>query len=322
MAMACRSCRQQLAQLSRQAGAAPSSAMIAGQQAGRYLSTSTSSTTSRHTSAPSRTPVSQQQRQLSSTAQRQGLRDAIGKMMSRQTEPYRVISATENIYKACATQADYKISQEDRQNDTIPKTADGEDLGTGSGMWHKEFQLPPTFSTWSQVTMLHLYLLFARLRNLEPEAAKQWQAQLVDHYFFDAEERMDLQHGITSRGLRQKYLKDLFIQWRGVIAAYDEGLVKGDAVLAAAVWRNVFKASPDADVRAVAAIVSWMRACLRQLDGTPDDFLFTHSVQALMKRPANGEFEVVDLPTKQMEVELGPATPAQKAKAETVPEIV
>jgi len=243
-------------------------------------------------------------------------------MLSRQTEPYRVISATENIYKTCAKQADYKISVEDRKNETIPKTVDGEDLGTGSGIWHEDFQLPPTFSTWSQVTMLHLYLLFARLRNLEPDAAKQWQAQLTDHYFFDAEERMDLQHGITSRGLRQKYLKDLFVQWRGVIAAYDEGLVKGDAVLGAAVWRNVFKASPDADVRAVAAIVSWMRACARQLDGTPDDFLFTHAVLAFSKRPANGEFEVVDMPTKQMEVELGPETAAQKAKAEAVPDIV
>lgn len=58
-------------------------------------------------------------------------------MLSRQTEPYRVISATENIYKTCAKQADYKISLEDRKNETIPKTVDGEDLGTGSGIWHE-----------------------------------------------------------------------------------------------------------------------------------------------------------------------------------------
>ncbi|KXJ94429.1 ubiquinol-cytochrome C chaperone-domain-containing protein [Microdochium bolleyi] len=318
MATACRSCRRQLALLSRQAGAtiteAPTAAMVTGQQ--RFQSISATSSRRGALLSPSRTSHTQQ-RHMSSTASRQGLTDAISKMMRRQTEPYRVISATENIYKSCARQAEYKISVEDIKNDTIPKTADGEDLGAGTGVWHEDFQLPPTFSTWSQVTMLHLYLLFARLRNLEPEAAKQWQAQLVDHFFFDAEERMDLNHGITSRGLRQKYLKDLFIQWRGVIAAYDEGVVKGDAVLAAAVWRNIFKASPDADVRHVAAIVSWIRSSLRALDGTPDDFLFTHSVQALVKRPVKGEFEVVDLPTKQMEVELGAAASAaggQKAK--------
>lgn len=74
---------------------------------------------------------------MSSTGSRQGITDAIGKMMRRQTEPYRVISATENIYKSCARQAEYKISVEDIKNDTIPKTADGEDLGTGTGIWHE-----------------------------------------------------------------------------------------------------------------------------------------------------------------------------------------
>ncbi|KAF3354097.1 hypothetical protein VdG1_00354 [Verticillium dahliae VDG1] len=61
------------------------------------------------------------------------------------------------------------------------------------------------------------------------------QAQFVDNFFFDCERVMHLNHGMTSSALRQRYLKDIFMQWRGLIAAYDEGLAKkSDRVLAAA----------------------------------------------------------------------------------------
>jgi cytochrome b pre-mRNA-processing protein 3 len=147
--------------------------------------------------------------------------------------------------------------------------------------------------------MLHMYLVFARLRNLDRDAARSWQAQLVDHFFFDAEEQMDVSHGISSRGLRHRYLKDLFVQWRGIIAAYDEGIFKGDAVLASAVWRNVFKAREDVDVRALAAIVSWMRLSLKMLDQMPDEALFARAESAL-RWPAKNEFANVDRPTRQL----------------------
>jgi cytochrome b pre-mRNA-processing protein 3 len=164
--------------------------------------------------------------------------------------------------------------------------------------------------------MLHMYLVFARLRNLDRDAARSWQSQLVDHFFFDAEERMDVSHGISSRGLRHKYLKDMFVQWRGIIAAYDEGLVKGDAVLASAVWRNIYKAGEDVDVRALAAIVSWMRLSLSMLDQMPDEALFFRAGTAL-KWPAKNEFAVVDKPMRQLEDQLasGDAAPAMKAAA-------
>lgn len=215
-------------------------------------------------------------------------------------EPYRVVQATEEIYKTCAREASYTIPDKDRKAGTIHKTDEGEDIGEGKTMWHEDFQLPPTFSTWSQVTMLHMYLVFARLRNLDRDAARSWQQQLIDHFFFDAEERMDLTHGIGSRGLRQRYLKDLFVQWRGVIAAYDEGVVKGDPVLAAAVWRNVFKAREDVDVRALATVVSWMRLCLKMLDQIPDESLY-YQAQAVFKWRAKNELTLVDKATRELE---------------------
>lgn len=88
-------------------------------------------------------------------------------------------------------------------------------------------------------------------------------------------------HNISSRSIRNKYLKDLFIQWRGVLAAYDEGLVKGDAVLGAAVWRNIWKASGtiqdgrDLDWAKVATVVAYMRRVLSELAKTQEaDLVF------------------------------------------------
>lgn len=153
--------------------------------------------------------------------------------------------------------------------------------------------------------MLHMYLVFARLRKLEAEAARSWQKQLTDHFFFDAEDRMELSHGLSSRGLRHRYLKDLFVQWRGVLVAYDEGVVKGDTALAAAVWRNVFKARDDVDVRAVAAIVSWMRLCLKMLDQMPDEALVSHA-QSTFKWPARNELPAVDAPVRELKGQLSP----------------
>lgn len=54
------------------------------------------------------------------------------------------------------------------------------------------------------------------------------------------------------------------------MAGYDESLVKGDAVLATAVWRNVFKGEPETDLRRLGEVVSYMRGVLEGL-GEMDD---------------------------------------------------
>lgn len=193
------------------------------------------------------------------------------KVTGKATETYEAYGATEALYKECARQADYAITQVTNPDEEMPKTEDGEDLGAGSGWWHTEAGLKPTFSTWSQVTMLHMYLLSVRLRCFPGPSAQPWQQHLLDHFFYDAENRMTINHNMHARGTRNKYLKDLFVQWRGLLAAYDEGLVKGDAVLAAALWRNVFKANDEVDVMTLAEIVSYMRRALKGLDTLPDE---------------------------------------------------
>ena len=134
-----------------------------------------------------------------------------------------------------------------------------------------ELGLTPTFNTWAQITFLHMYLLTVRIRCFPPAHAPAWHQQMIDHFSYAAEDRMATMHNVHARMIRNKYLKDLFIQWRGLTAAYDEGLVKGDAVLAAAVWRNVFKGDEEVDLRKLGQVVSYMRAVLHRLDKLEDE---------------------------------------------------
>ena len=166
--------------------------------------------------------------------------------------------------------------------------------------------MTPSFSTWTQVTMLHMYLLVTRLRCFDKETYRMWQSMLVDNFFQEAEDKMDIVHHISSRGLRQRYLQDLFMVWRGVMVAYDEGLMRGDAVLAAAVWRNMFKAQPDVDARHLAAIVSYIRRSIARLDRTPDETFILHAGGELFSDPKawpppTADLGLVDEPaTKEM----------------------
>ena len=115
-----------------------------------------------------------------------------------------------------------------------------------------------------------MYLLIVRMRYFPPKYAPLWMQNMTDHFFYEAEHRMTIFHGIRSSSLRNKNLKELYNQWRGVMGAYDEGLLKGDAVLGTAVWRNVFGARDDADWRHIALVVGFMRRGLRALDRAHD----------------------------------------------------
>ncbi|KAI0128939.1 ubiquinol-cytochrome C chaperone-domain-containing protein [Xylariales sp. AK1849] len=307
--MACRGCRQYLSQSARQRQGVWN---LIESQSGTVPARQLSGQTIAVASHPQ-----QQRRSFRTTSQCQKswmpepVRKLAAALLQSTAEPYQVHAATETIYKSCARQAAYTISETDKRNGTVKMAEDGVEMGTGDTMWHKELNLPPTFSTWSQVTMLHMYLIFVRLRNLPKDSAKSWQKQLVDHFFFDAEDRMDRVHGIASRGLRHRYLKDLFIQWRGITIAYDEGVVKGDAVLAAALWRNIYKGREDVDMRHLAAVTSWIRANLKSLDGVPDEALFFSTV-GTFKWPVKNELALVDKPARELDGVL-PAAPAARA---------
>lgn len=265
--MACETCRTQARTLLRTA-----------MRAGASRVPATKSLLHAATKAPFAVPV----RHFSRTTQRSMLK-GLGASMA---EPYRVLGATEQLFKASSKAADYGIPEKERKEDGVQLAEDGEEIGHSAdptNPWHSTFKLPPTFSTWSHVTMLHLYLINARIRCFEREAFHNWQHQLTDHFFFECEKKMHIDHHITSSALRQRYLKDIFVQWRGLLLAYDEGLIKGDATLASAVWRNLFKGREDVDPRALVAIVGWMRSSLMQLEALSDNVLATQIPEVLAK---------------------------------------
>lgn len=199
---------------------------------------------------------------------------------TKTTDPYIAYGATQSLFRTCSAQASYTIPESQRQGILTgqgpAKTSTGEDLGvaeTAESWWFSELALAPTFSTWSQVTYLHMYLLVVRLRAMGGDqrgVVARYQQFLLDHFSHAAEDRMVLLHGMSARWIRNRYLKDLFLQWRGLLAAYDEGLVKGDAVLAAAVWRNLWKGDAAADWEKVAQVVGFVRRAVRLLAQVAD----------------------------------------------------
>jgi cytochrome b pre-mRNA-processing protein 3 len=206
---------------------------------------------------------------------------------------YATYGVTESLFTSCSTPTNYTIPESSRtqiiSGQGPSKTPSGEEIGqpdpplaetsptSPNGDDVRRFffhtlNLLPTFSTWSQTTFLHMYLLTVRLRALPPVSAstpgsfQNFQQNLVEHFSQSAELKMNILHTITARGIRNRYLKDLFIQWRGVIAAYDQGMVEGDAVLGAAVWRNLWKGEEEVDWVKVGLVVAYMRKAVVELE--------------------------------------------------------
>lgn len=185
----------------------------------------------------------------------------------RTTETYVAFSVASSLWDVFKQQAAYNITEEtsiyDRSD--VRKTAEGEDLGVStaaSPFWHTTLQLPPTFSTWYQVAFIHMYIVTVRLRVLDRESYSIYMQHLTNQFSYGAEDNMTQLHGMEISSLRNKYKRDLFLQWRGVLAAYDEGLIKGDAVLASAVWRNLWKGQADVDWAKVAMVVEYIRKAI------------------------------------------------------------
>ncbi|GAA5848423.1 hypothetical protein JCM9279_006562 [Rhodotorula babjevae] len=111
-----------------------------------------------------------------------------------------------------------------------------------AAFFYEECSLPPSFQTWFSLTTLHVWLLSVRFRSLPPPLGRTYVQELINHMFIDVELRIRGPYAVTQSRLIKGYMNDMLEQYHGACAAYDEGLVRGDAVLAAAIWRNVFGA--------------------------------------------------------------------------------
>ncbi|QIW96697.1 hypothetical protein AMS68_002215 [Peltaster fructicola] len=211
-------------------------------------------------------------KQIAAYAAKVGRRSSAGGILAATTETYAAYGTTEQLYGECARQCDYSVpSRLEKPPQPAPKNAAGEDTGEGQGAWFAPrsqggLGLPVTFFSWAQVMYLHLYILTVRLRRFPPEHVRIWEQHLMDHFYYAAEDKMEKWHGMAARGVRNKNLKDLWLQWRGALLSYDEGLIKGDAMLSAAVWRAIFKADVNANIEDVAMVTAYLRQELQRVD--------------------------------------------------------
>jgi cytochrome b pre-mRNA-processing protein 3 len=180
------------------------------------------------------------------------------------TETYVAFDVTRGLYTECALQAAY---------------AEGVDFSDSAKFWYETCNRPPTFQSWSQVTVLHMWMLAARMRALDKNRVKVWQQHFIDHFFYDSEDKMMKRYGIKRAGERSGYMKDLYHQYRGMTAAFDEGLFKGDAVLATAIWRNIFNAADDVNIEVLAMVTSHVRRVLSKLGSVDDEVVLTGRVK-------------------------------------------
>lgn len=99
-------------------------------------------------------------------------------------------------------------------------------------------------------------MVHARLRCLPKKEGAQLYAQaLTNHFFIDAERRMQIEYHIKKERLIKRFMKDIHAQHRGVVFALDEalaqqplkkagiyGVIQPDYKLSAALWRCIWGA--------------------------------------------------------------------------------
>ncbi|KAF2112666.1 ubiquinol-cytochrome C chaperone-domain-containing protein [Lophiotrema nucula] len=215
------------------------------------------------------------------------------------TETYVAYGATEEMIKECARQADYTVPQAREKNGEIPLDETGAHIGVGDGWWYEDLGLQPTFINWAQITFLHMFMCQVRFRMFPDTHSGIWIQHLTNHMFYAAEDRLVVWHQMTSSSIRQRYLKDNFALWRAVLMSYDEGLVKGDAELAAAIWRNLFAGREEfMDYERLAQIVAYMRREIRRLELASDDEVA--SGEWKFDRSPGDEAEIVAKPSLKM----------------------
>lgn len=147
---------------------------------------------------------------------------------------------------------------------------EGEELSETGKFFYEDLKLPRTFSQWFQITILHEWILFVRMRAMPFKYGRNYQQKLVDRTFGDIEVRLFDEMNVTTGRIVDQYLKDFNTQLRGAVFAYDEGFYTDDATLAASLWRNLFGGRKNIDMVHLEAMVRYVRSQLYVLSRMSD----------------------------------------------------
>ncbi|KAA0198713.1 Ubiquinol-cytochrome c reductase complex chaperone [Fasciolopsis buskii] len=178
--------------------------------------------------------------------------------------------------------AKYRLGFGDLQYSVMQLNAAGENMFAVCAEYpvFEEFvdklSLPDTFQSWFSVTALHMWMCLVRLRRegTEGQLLKRAFVNVSLCYielgslkllWLDLRSRMR-----TFKILRKqhKQVKAFQMQFFGSMFAYDEGLLShSDALLATALWRNLFLSSDTTTGQELEIIVEYVRKNLAHLDG-------------------------------------------------------
>ncbi|KOG96107.1 Cbp3p [Saccharomyces eubayanus] len=145
-----------------------------------------------------------------------------------------------------------------------------EPLSETAKYFYEDLKLPRTFSQWFQITALHEWMLFVRMRAMPFKYGRNYQQKLVDRTFSDIELRLFEEMKVNSGRIADQYLKDFNSQFRGAVFAYDEGFATDDPTLATAVWRNLFGGRKDIDMLHLESVVGYIHSQLYVLSRLSD----------------------------------------------------
>lgn len=147
----------------------------------------------------------------------------------------------------------------------------GEELSESAAFWYDTLMMPRTFAAWFQVTTLHVWLLFTRMRAMPADIGDKYKQKLTDALFKDIELRLSEEMNVMSGQIRDNYMKDFHSQMMGMVFSLDEALARNsDDVLAGALWRNIFNGDKNIDMVKLEAVVRYVRMQLYVLDSIPD----------------------------------------------------
>ncbi|EFA75397.1 hypothetical protein PPL_11476 [Heterostelium album PN500] len=139
-------------------------------------------------------------------------------------------------------------------------------IHTSNPALYKSVGLPLTVRSWFAMTLLHMWMVFVRLRK-DGKVANKLSTDIYDRFWEDLEKRI-VRGGIQHK-FAAKYLKEFYTNYLGSVVAYDEGLFD-DVIMADALWRNLLAMSEDASMSQIDFMVKYIRVQLNKLDNSPN----------------------------------------------------
>lgn len=129
--------------------------------------------------------------------------------------------------------------------------------------WLGVYESPNDFHSWFMLSLVHVWLVLVRLR-LDGAEGQRLADALFQFFWSDVERRL-VALGFTNPLIFSKNLTLYTKFYYGTVVALDESVNGSDALLADAIWRNVFSLSDDVSPRTLAMLVHYVRRELYRL---------------------------------------------------------